>query len=517
MKIVLLRPPALMKTVSTTGFSTAPLGLAFIAAALRNAGHRVSVIDCIAEKYDQFIPFADDILCHGLSIDEILERIPEDTEVVGLSIMFTHNWLNDRKIIDAIGEKFPHVRIIAGGEHITGLPEICFSHCVHLDVCVMGEGEETVVELIKAFENNDSLRSIEGIVFRDENGELVTTPRRKRIRDIEEIIWPAWDLFPLHIYKAKSVSFGFISDGFSLPILATRGCPYTCTFCTSPNMWGTRYFMRSPDDLLEEVKFLKDTYGVTNFDFYDLTAILNKHWIIETAQKLIDQKINITWQIPAGTRSEVIDAEVADYLCRSGCRYISYAPESGSLRILNLIKKRVSLPKMLGSIRGASRKGLHIRINIIIGFPEETHKDVWLTLLFLVKAAYNGANDTFPSIFQPYTGCEQFNTLLKEGRIKPEEDSYYYKLLDTNNFFGGNYYNRNIRQFWLKTYRFLYFSVFYGSTWILRPRRFFRLVRNMATQNFENKSEMTLHALIIGFLFKKNSTVQTKPTLPVKL
>lgn len=502
-----------MQKVSTTGLSAPPLGLAFIAAALRNAGHKVKVIDCIAEKYEQLLPVTDDVVCHGLTADEIIERIPADTEVVGFSIMFTHNWINDRKIIDAIGEKLPHLKLIAGGEHITGLPEVCFAQARHLDVCVMGEGEDTAVELINALAANQPLDTVEGIVFRNENGQLVHTPRRKRIREVEEIARPAWDLFPLHVYRDKGVSFGFISKGFSLPILATRGCPYTCTFCTSPNMWGTRYFMRSPDDLLEEIKYMKAAYGVTNFDFYDLTAIINRRWIIELAQKLIDQNINITWQLPSGTRSEAIDAEVARYLYQAGCTYLSYAPESGSPRILNLIKKRVSLSNMLDSIKTGAKEKLHIRLNIVIGFPEETHKDIWLTLLFFIKAACYGARDTYPSIFQPYTGCQQFSTLLKEGKINPEEDNYYYDLLNTSSFFGGHYYNDNISQFMFKVYRFMYFSVFYGSSWVFYPRSFFRMVRNIATQNFENTSEVTLHALITKSLFKKRGLQHRSPSI----
>lgn len=101
------------------------------------------MIDTIAENPEQFYVFKDDIVCNGLTTKEIIERIPIDTEVIGLSIMYTNNWLNDRLIIDAIGEAFPKAKIIAGGEHVTGVPAICIQHTKHLHACVLGEGEET--------------------------------------------------------------------------------------------------------------------------------------------------------------------------------------------------------------------------------------------------------------------------------------------------------------------------------------------------------------------------------------
>ena len=500
----------MLRLVSLTIKPSPPLGLAFIASSLVRAGHQVTVIDAIAEKPDQYIPFEGDIVSNGLSAEEIINAIPEGTEVLGLSIMFTNNWLNDRKLIDAIGERLPQIKIIAGGEHITGLPDVCMSQTKHLDVCVLGEGEDTAVELIRAFENRLSLHNVEGIVFRDIDGNIIRTTRRKRIRDIEEIAWPAWDLFPLEVYRENGMSWGIVSNALNFPILATRGCPYECTFCSSPNMWGTRYYMRSTDDLLAEIKYLKEKYGATQFDFYDLTAILNKRWIIELSKKLIEQKIDISWQIPAGTRSEVIDAEVSKHLYLSGCKNITYAPESGSQHILDVIKKRVSMPKMFQSIRNSCKNKLNVKLNIIIGFPEETHKDIWLSILFLIKASYYGVNDIFAAIFMPYTGCAQFDTLVKEGKIDPFSDAYYYEIIDADSLFMGRFYNNNVSQRWFRFYRFLYFSVFYGSNWLFRPQRFFRLVRNMITQDFQSRGERGLYNLISRpFKKSKKSSGQT--------
>src|SRR5581483_8270975 len=111
-------------------------------------------------------------------------------------------------------------------------------------------------------------------------------------------------------------------------------------------------------------------------DFYDLTAIVKRDWIVRFCNLAIDSGANFTWQLPSGTRSEAIDGEVAQLLFRSGCRNISYAPESGAPSVLARIKKKIKLPAMKESMRGAIRAGINVKANIIIGFPHETHREI---------------------------------------------------------------------------------------------------------------------------------------------
>src|SRR5580698_8061618 len=139
MNICLIRPPMLLRMFSTVINPSPPLGLAFIAGTLRNNGHKVTIIDAIAEKPEQYNPFKGDIVINGLSNQEILESVPAGTDIIGLTIMFTQNWLNDRKLIDFLGGHLSGVSIIAGGEHLTGMPERCLRQTRHLKVGVLGE------------------------------------------------------------------------------------------------------------------------------------------------------------------------------------------------------------------------------------------------------------------------------------------------------------------------------------------------------------------------------------------
>jgi len=485
-----------MKPMSATMKPSPSLGLGFIAGALKREGHAVQVIDAMAEAPDQYISFKDDIVLNGLTEVEIGNLVEPDTQVIGLSLMFSGNWLHNRKLIDYLGKRFPAATIIAGGEHLTAAPEFCIEQTRHLDICICGEGEETVVEVVRAIEQQTDLSVIAGVVFRNSENKAVRNAARARIKEVESVAWPAWEFFPLEKYKQHSIIYGVDRDVYSLPIMATRGCPYQCTFCSSPQMWGTRYYMRKPLDVVNEIEHFKAKFGAVNFDFYDLTAIIKKDWIIEFAKELINRNLNITWQIPAGTRSEAIDREVAYYLYKSGCRNITYAPETGSIETLKLIKKKVSLPKMLESISYSSSEKMNIKINVIIGFPSEGHKNIWQTAWFLVKASWHGVNDMAPSVFSPYPGSELFSQLLKAGKIDMTNDDYFYQIIYVDTFFNNFFYNNKVNKYALRFYIILYLSVFYISNYLFHPSRFFKTMQNLLTKNYESRAEMALGELI---------------------
>ena len=193
-------------------------------------------------------------------------------------------------------------------------------------------------------------------------------------------------------------------------------------------MWTTIWLARKPELVIAEMKQYLDRYHVTNFDFYDLTAIVKKDWIVEFARLLIKEDLNITWQLPSGTRSEALDAEVTDLLYKSGCRIINYAPESGSPEELDRIKKRVKPSRMLKSMRAAYRSRLQIKANFIFGLPGSSWRDVLNTFGFIARMAWVGVHDMNAFPFSPYPGSQLFEQLQREGRVKMNDD-YFRTLL----------------------------------------------------------------------------------------
>jgi radical SAM superfamily enzyme YgiQ (UPF0313 family) len=327
--------------------------------------------------------------------------------------------------------------------------------------------------LLEAHLSGQPLSDVPGLVLRDAAGGIVQTPRRHRIRTIDDIPEPAWELFPLERYIDNSFSFG-ADLGRSMPILASRGCPYQCTFCSSPQMWTTFWSARKPEQVLAEMKKYIARYRVTNFDFYDLTAIVRKDWILAFARLVEAEGLNITWQLPSGTRSEAIDDEVAQLLYRSGCRIINYAPESGSEPELKRIKKRVAPDRMIDSMIGAKKAGLQIKANFIFGLPNSSWADVRATFHFLARLAWIGVDDVGVFPYSPYPGSELFDQMVAERRIQFDE-TYFRNLLAYTDPLHSVSYVDFVSSRTLSLLNVAATAFFYAFSLTLRPVRVWRM------------------------------------------
>ncbi len=425
---------------------------------------------------------------NGLTTDEILLRIPHDVEFICVSFPFSHEWPLAKQICFLLRDKFPSAVIIAGGEHITALPEFSLNNCPVIDYAVLGEGEETIVELMDVLTRGQSVRQVAGIGFKKE-GTVVMTPRRTRIKEINAITRPAWDLIPLETYLAGGHSFG-VNIGRTVPLMATRGCPYQCTFCSNPSMWTTKWTARSPEDVVDEMQDYIKRYNAQNFDFYDLTAIVRKDWTVKFCRLIIERQLNITWQLPSGTRSEALDDEVTQLLYASGCRNLSYAPESGSIETLKRIKKKIDPDKMLVSMRTAVKNKINIKANMIIGFPGETLLNIAESFWFVIRMAWVGVDDMSMWVFSAYPGSEIFNELKAKGRIKDFSDDYFTSLLSYSDLKNVISWNEHIGSRQLKYLRFLGILLFYACTYLFRPWRLFKSLRNIIRHKPQSRMEM---------------------------
>jgi len=496
--ITLINPPGI-KTFSGLQMHTPnpPLGLAYIAAALREAGFEHRVIDATGESLDAVSPYPDrdDFLVQGLTIDEIARRIDPETAVVGISCMFSTLWPVVHRVADAVREKAPAALLVLGGEHGTAVPEHVLATSP-FDIVVLGEGEETFVDLLRARAAGRALSEVKGIALRLD-GRVVNTGLSARRRDIDGIPLPAWDAFPIREYIARHQTNG-INLGRSMPMLGTRGCPFQCTFCSNPAMWTQRWIARDPRLLADEMALYVRTYQVTNFDFQDLTAIVKRQWIVDFCHELIDRNLNITWQMPSGTRAEVFDAEVADLLYRSGCRALAFAPESGSPAILKAVKKQVDLDHMLVAMRSAVKRGLKLSCFIVIGFPDDTPATLRQTLALIRRMARLGVYDVAVSKFVPYPGSELFRRLQRQGKIELD-DEFFVSPMDFYTARSPSYADRvsTRRLYWTMLWLFVNF---YVISFALRP---WRVVRALVRATFTGREETRYAKWFVDVLFTR--------------
>lgn len=498
MKVCLVRPSSPVSAGSCSGILTPSIGLAYIAAAIREAGHEVSVVDGIGEDPENEVLLENGLIMRGLSFADIVERIPTGVDVVGFSGMFSFEWVNFRQLLGLIRERHEKAFIVAGGEHFTAAAEFSLNQCAAIDAIVLGEGEATITEVLEALEKGETdLSNIPGLVIRKDGGSF-QTPTHQRVKEIDDLPNPAWDLIPLEKYLSLGLSYG-VNRGRSMPMLASRGCPYQCTFCSSPMMWTTRWYARDIDTLIMEIEGYIAEYQITNVDFYDLTAIVKKPWIVAFCKELLERKIDITWQLPSGTRSEALDEEALYWLYHSGCRNITYAPESGSKKTLREIKKKVKLERMIDSIRHAAKQGLVIKVNIVLGFPDDTHADIFWTFWFLAKVSAAGAHDVGMAIFSPYPGSELFTRLAEEKRISYTDE--YFAGLSYVDFTDVPSYCDRIGAKTLLFYTFIGFAIFYPLNYLFRPIRMFRTIRNVLSSREDTRGERALRQMLERFKY----------------
>jgi anaerobic magnesium-protoporphyrin IX monomethyl ester cyclase len=507
MNISLIRVPTIIDSTASTAPICPPIGMAYLNTVVKKFTNDVLIIDSIGNH-----PVVREITNEdgynfkllGQTSEEIVSELKDDVEMILISIMFSQDWVYSRKLLTMIRKKCPNSLIVAGGEHITAVPEFSLNASPEIDICVLGEGELTLTEIISNYQNNKTLPStITGTYIRLPNGKVVKNTNQKRVKNLAELGWPDWEGFPLKNYFDGGHSFGVSPIGsITMPILASRGCPYECTFCSNKLMWGQYWKVRTPEDVISEMKIYIEKYKVNSFDFYDLTAIVKRKWIIEFCHQLIESELNITWQLPSGTRSEAIDDEVCKLLFDSGCRNLSYAPESGSEEVLHMIKKKISLENLLVSLRSASKHGISVKINIICGFPKEKIYHLFQTLWFLMKVAMTGCDDMSINQFSPYPGSPLFNDLVKNSKLKLD-DEYFKTLSYYSSMANAHSYCENLTNKQLIIYKYSGTLLFYLTSFIRRPWRVFAILKNVYLNNETTRLEKSLVSYKKRFTFKR--------------
>jgi len=497
MKITLVHPPALMAKDNYSTISQPPLGLVYLAAYVRRQDHQVQIVDAVGEALDVFRPWKENrkFVMQGLSFSEIAERIDTDTRLIGFTCNFSHAWPMVRELIRFIHRAFSHIPIIAGGEHVTAMYDAILNENCGLRLCILGEGEETLAQLLSSFITNTDYRYVAGIAYKDEaTGEIIRTVPQSRIRDIDQIPWPAWDLIDPMRYLETKVFIG-PSVGRTMPMLATRGCPFRCTFCSAHNMWGSLWKARSVKDVVDEMEHYILTYGANDFQFMDLTAIVKKQWIVDFCKEIQRRSLNITWQIPVGTRSEGIDRNVIDLLIASGCRYIQYAPESGSLRMLKAMKKRANLDHMEKSVLNSVSAGMIVSVLFVVGFPEENWSDIRQTFRLIRRLAVKGVHEIAVSTLTPLPGTQIFRDLLKEGVITLD-DNYLYWMSGATSLTTAKSWNPRFSNRMLLIIKLGGLLQFYTISYFLHPKHLLRVFRNLISGVQESKVDRVLVEMI---------------------
>lgn len=488
MKVTLIRPP--VYGTGLMGVQLVPfLGIVYVAAAVRAAGHEVDVIDMCAEDIDHTECIDGRFVQYGLSLERLKTRL-KPSDVIGFTCTFSQEWPFHRRLIAYVAELAPTSVLFAGGEHITALPEFCLEQCPQLDHCIVGEGERAVVAFLNALGGAQSLEQVPSLVSRKPNNTgYFRTPRSPRICDVDTIARPAWDLIPLENFLSRGLNY-HLARGRTIPVVATRGCPYQCTFCSNAGMWGQQWVERSASDLADEIEGYVVKYRAQNFIFSDLTAVVSAGGMVEFCEELIKRDLKITWQLPT-LRTESLNRENLSLMYKAGCREIDMAIESGSKRVLESVNKKNDPRRMTQVVREAVSIGMNVSSNLIIGLPQEGWGDLWRTYWLLMRLTFHGMHEVNVFPFIPYPGSSLFYEFLEQKRIKLD-DAYFLSLFSYADLSRSVSWSRNFSPRVLGFMRIFLMASFYSVMLVSHPVRLVRFIMNACNGQATTKLEGVL-------------------------
>lgn len=509
MIISLINPPTLMrKGNAATITSSPPLGLSYIAGYIR-PHFDVDVVDCIGEATEQITNIKDsNYFIQGLTIDQLITRINPNSKIIGISCMFTSNWLFHGVVVRELLKNFPEATIVLGGEHATAAHAKILKEFNQRVICVLGEGEETFLELCQTIQNNDfeKLSKIQGIAFLNKDQVVVST-RRDRMKSLDSIPWPAWDLLPIRKYLDAGVG-ATVHNRRVMIMLTSRGCPYKCSFCSAPQMWGKYVFHRSPEEIIKEIRYYIKQYQVDHIEFMDLVGLVNKNWTVDFYEKMAAANLGITFTFSPGTRSEILSKEVLSGLKKAGLLRIQYAPDSGTTEEAKLLKKNANLDKMSESIFNSNALDLPICSNILVGYPGQSFKALLKTVLFSIKLSWLGVDDVLVHNFVPYSGSE-FHEDLKNDPSEKYKDfiSDEYMIMTSAPSLGlVKSYSVNISSIMLSIVRFGILLICLILNYTLRPKRIWKTILNVKNKKpvtyFENLIYLKLNPANLSMIKK---------------
>lgn len=501
-RIVLVRPSSVLSKGRVGSVSAAPpLGVAYLAAVLRQERFPVSIVDGFGEAPRRVTEFPEfDVL--GLRNEEIVERLPADATMFGFSSMFSNEWIYLRQLIASVKRRFPHGTMVLGGEHASALPEYSLDSCSELDYVVTGEGETPIVQLARACFAREQLQSVGSLYYR-QGGHIRFTAKQSRLKNITDLPFPAWDLLPAENYLRDGIATITRKGQRVMPMLASRGCPYACKFCSNPAMYGVNYYVRDVDNVIDEVRWLKDRYDISGFELHDLTFIIKRPWIKQFCHRLIEEGLQMQWNVPT-TRSEAIDDEVVELLKESGCRNLCLTPDSGSPRMIKEMLKNVDLSKITHTARTILTSGIVLKMNIVFGFPGERHRDVWQSIVYGMRLSWYGIGTVLFYRFTPYPGSEYFELLRRRGKL-PDFGPEFDRFLVTNIYnelSEMRSYSEHISDRSIRLYLFLAYALTQLTFFLRHPLQIFKTAARVWQNVPESQSDLLILESLRRFRFR---------------
>jgi anaerobic magnesium-protoporphyrin IX monomethyl ester cyclase len=397
-----------------------PLGLTYLAAVLEQHGVEVKIVDCLIEGSLDGAPYSENRIRYGLSDEQIKHEIEQyRPDMVGVSCLMSAKVYDMHNICRIAKEIDKDIVTVTGGSH----PTMAFHEVLqdeNVDFVVLGEGDYTLYELIKALNGEGELEKVDGLAYR-QGGRVAVNPKMGFIENLDELPLPARHLLRMEKYlKTASPHSGIKRQPFT-SMISSRGCPNRCGFCVIRHLWGGKARLRSAENVLKEIEQLITDYGIKEVHFEDDNFTWNKERTKAILNGIIERGWDISLSSPSGLSVITLDEELLALMKKAGYYSISVAVESGDKDVLRLMRKPVSLDRAKRVIEAARRVGLKTKGFFILGYPGETKEQMQRTVDF---AATVGLDWAIFFIATPIPGSDLDKLCRENGYLIDEHLDY---------------------------------------------------------------------------------------------
>ncbi len=402
MKILLVEPNSKFAIRRVLGVSGPPLGLALIASYIQEYGkgrHDVKLVDALSMNYTP-----------GQFQDLIRNFNPDVVGISAISTSAIHDVYEYARLVKKVN---PDITTVVGGHHVSFTAKESMEECKDIDIIVYGEAEETFLGLMNTMEGSKDLKNVLGIFYRN-RGKIIGNPPRPLIEDLDSIPIPAYDQLPMTLYKMGKEKY--------VAIITSRGCPFSCIFCSSSRLMGKKYRERSAKSIMKEIRLLKNKYGISHIEIIDDMFVLNTKRVKELHDMIKKEGIEIYWS--CSSRVDIIsrNPDVLKYLKDAGCHTIYVGAESGSQKSLDTINKGITMDQTRKAVRLIKRAGMGVFASFVLGIPGETRKDVGKTIDFAIELDPDWVQFT---VCTPYPGTPLYEYAKGNQMLETDDWSKY--------------------------------------------------------------------------------------------
>ena len=432
--------------------SNPPLGVMYLAAYLRQQlGAEVRLLDL------KFL---------ARPVEDVLAQVADfRPHLVGLSALTAESHMAN-KVAAAMGRAAPGLPLIMGGPHPTVAPEEALA-VEEIDAAVLGEGEETLAELCRlimdageGWRDPAALGAVAGVAYRGPDGQVLRSPARPQLEDLDALPFPAWDLIDVDAFARLP---GMASAGIRpyMPIFTSRGCPYGCRYCQ--HMFGRRFRARSVENVVAEILEIR-RLGITDVEVLDDISNFDAQRLEGIFEELLRRGAPTTFSFPNGVRADLLRPRTMELLKRVGAGEVSVAVETASPRLQKLLRKNLDLEKVRRNINRMADLRIPTRGFFMLGFPGETRQELQATVDYACGSRLHLA--LFFTV-NPYQNADLLRLYREQGMEPPRVSSIDHEYYGSP-FNGSELPDAEFRRF----YRLAYLRFF------ANPRRIYRIARD---------------------------------------